>query len=593
MENLMLSSSVAKFEDWKAVEALRVDVCYTDIGEVLSRLTAGRSPQQALPGHQVPSFLHYCLAIRVPYESFKAQDDGRIWSKYWFDWSVPSGRPHALERCNSTASSPQVGPYPALKWFKSARVVAVRHGHCVAHCRTVEEAARLIQLLASDSPDASVLDGFEQGLRGAGVKLGLGRKATSEEVRRALAKAQPELARRWVAMRGGRRWAAHPDRDLLQEVMEALDAHPGTIGSEQDEAGHGKLEEKANTTALLAEKVLELQAADQRYHKLLADTSEEQRALELKVQMTEDEAAQLSHRSHEQSQKISQLEQALAELQERRGAAAGTLTPVRRAEGRAPFAEVPAFPHLASGSGVPTEELEVGVGEGQQNTAYHGQSNGDAKGAYGDQKSTEQNQGRHLNIVKTEERNGTAMEGVGSEFDDQGGTLGANAEEVSTKGGKDGSAGKNMQGAVGNQQSTVGNKGSHLCTYATKQSTSDVQEYQARWGAAQTTPSRRTQRLALAAIENRAWRVSSAPGPGRSAPDCHFHDGFVCLAEISVDEDGGAHGLGPEGEEYEFDDSYVVGGEMVWLLQCTKGSPPCHMYSELCLAASEEEPGRR
>eukprot|EP00959_Pyramimonas_sp_CCMP1952_P144558 3025708-Pyramimonas_sp.AAC.1 len=133
--------------------------------------------------------------------------------------------------------------------------------------------------------------------------------------------------------------------------MEALDAHPGTIGSEQDEAGQGKLEEKANTTALLAEKVLELQAADQRYQKLLADTSEEQRALELKVQMTEDEAAQLSHRSHEQSQKISQLEQALAELQERRGAAAGTLTPARRAEGRAPFAEVPAFPHLASGSG--------------------------------------------------------------------------------------------------------------------------------------------------------------------------------------------------------------------------------------------------
>ncbi|CAK0877625.1 unnamed protein product [Prorocentrum cordatum] len=426
----------------------------------------------------------------------------------------------------------------------SARGVAVRHGHSVAHCRTVEEAARLIQLLASDSPDASVLDGFEQGLRGAGEKLGLGRKATSEEVRRALAK------------------------------------------------------------------VLELQAADQRYQKLLADTSEEQRTLELKVQMTEDEAAQLSHRSHEQSQKISQLEQALAELQERRGAAAGTLSPARRAEGRAPFAEVPAFPRLASGSGVQTEELEVGVGEG----------------AYGDQKSTKQNQGRHLNIVKTEERNGTAMEGVGSEFDDQGGTLGANAEEVSTKGGKDGSAGKHMQGAVGDQQSTVGNQGSHLRTYATKQSTSDVQEYQARWWAAQTTPSRRTQRrakkqqnpdlmqeqqqvadagtsrftrvavlilvlarglVALAVIENRGWHVFSAPG--RSAPDCHFHDGLVCLAEISVDEDGSAHGLGPEGEEYEFDDSYVVGDEMVWLLQCTKGSPPCYTYSELCLAASEEE----
>ena len=119
----------------------------------------------------------------------------------------------------------------------SARGVAVRHGHCVAHCRTVEEAARLIQLLASESPDASVLDGFEQGLKGAGEKLGSGRKATSEEVRRALAKAQPELARRWVAMRGGRRWAAHPDRCLLEEVMAALDAHSGSVGAGSDPDG--------------------------------------------------------------------------------------------------------------------------------------------------------------------------------------------------------------------------------------------------------------------------------------------------------------------------------------------------------------------
>ncbi|CAK0824402.1 unnamed protein product, partial [Prorocentrum cordatum] len=322
-----------------------------------------------------------------------------------------------------------------------ARGTAVRHGHCVAQCRTAEEAARLIQLLASDGPNASVLDGFEQGLGGAGLKLGVGRKATSEEVRRALAKAQPELARRWVAMRGGRRWAAHPDRDLLEEVMEALDAHSGTIGSEQDEASQRKVKEKSTTTALLAEKVLELQAADQRFQQLLADASEEQRALELKVQETEDEAVQLTHRSHEQSQKISELEQAMAELQERRG---------------------PAVPLLTSGCDVETEELEVGFGEGQQNTAEQEQCNGNAQEANGDQKSTKQNHGRHLNLVKAEERNSTELAAVGSELDDQGGMQRTSAEEVITQGSKGSSADKPVQGAVGNQLSTEGNQGSHL-----------------------------------------------------------------------------------------------------------------------------------
>ena len=60
--------------------------------------------------------------------------------------------------------------------------------------------------------------------------------ATSEEVRRALAKAHPGLARRWVAMRGGRRWAAHPDTRLLDEVLAALDPSLGAVvaGSEPD-----------------------------------------------------------------------------------------------------------------------------------------------------------------------------------------------------------------------------------------------------------------------------------------------------------------------------------------------------------------------
>ncbi|CAK0908264.1 unnamed protein product [Prorocentrum cordatum] len=119
-ENLMLSSAVASFEDWQAVEALRVDACYTDVEEILSFLIPGRSPQQALPGHQAPNFLHYCLPIYVPYPSFKDQDGGRLWSKYWFDWGVERGRPHALERCNDTANAPMVGPYPALKWFKTS-----------------------------------------------------------------------------------------------------------------------------------------------------------------------------------------------------------------------------------------------------------------------------------------------------------------------------------------------------------------------------------------------------------------------------------------------------------------------------------------
>ncbi|CAK0828228.1 unnamed protein product [Prorocentrum cordatum] len=62
----------------------------------------------------------------------------------------------------------------------------------------------------------------EQVLHGAGRSIALGRKAISEEVRRALAQEQPALAKRWSALRAGRRWAAHPDSCLLSEVAAVL-----------------------------------------------------------------------------------------------------------------------------------------------------------------------------------------------------------------------------------------------------------------------------------------------------------------------------------------------------------------------------------
>mmetsp|Transcript_90058 Transcript_90058/g.234457 ORF Transcript_90058/g.234457 Transcript_90058/m.234457 type:complete len:247 (+) Transcript_90058:540-1280(+) len=115
MNNLMLSDTTSPdvCEDWSGVDASRVDMCYTDIEDVL------RSVQRT-GHHRLPHFLHYCQGARVPYEGFGPQDDGRMFSKYWFDVGLPSGQPHVLERCQSTERSPVVGERPGLRWLKSA-----------------------------------------------------------------------------------------------------------------------------------------------------------------------------------------------------------------------------------------------------------------------------------------------------------------------------------------------------------------------------------------------------------------------------------------------------------------------------------------
>jgi hypothetical protein len=111
MPNLMLSDHrVPDFaEDWSGVDASRVDLCGTDLEEILPKVR-----------NRIPSFMHYCQTIRVPYESFTSQDNGALFSKYWWDWHLPSGQPHVLERCQQTERSPQVGIFPSMRWIKSA-----------------------------------------------------------------------------------------------------------------------------------------------------------------------------------------------------------------------------------------------------------------------------------------------------------------------------------------------------------------------------------------------------------------------------------------------------------------------------------------
>ncbi|CAK0902611.1 unnamed protein product, partial [Prorocentrum cordatum] len=141
--------------------------------------------------------------------------------------------------------------------------------------------------------------------------LGAGRKATSEEVRKALLSSGldsgRELAKRWVT--------AHPDPHLAYEILEALDAvagaetvvDGGSGGESSDdvpslpqerlaqtavkaEASQEKLDEKANVSALLAGKCLELQEAHQRYQQLLVDTDAARHSLQLQVQESEAKA---------------------------------------------------------------------------------------------------------------------------------------------------------------------------------------------------------------------------------------------------------------------------------------------------------------
>jgi len=99
-------------EYWAGVDGLagsNVDVCQDGLEEILPKVR-----------HQIPSFIHYCQTVRAPWDSFKIQDNGALFSKYWFDWGLESGEPHMLERCEQTERSPLVGPFPALRWIKSA-----------------------------------------------------------------------------------------------------------------------------------------------------------------------------------------------------------------------------------------------------------------------------------------------------------------------------------------------------------------------------------------------------------------------------------------------------------------------------------------
>ena len=86
-------------------------------------------------------------------------------------------------------------------------------------------------------------------LRQAGQILGLGRKATSEEVRSAIKLKDPDLAKRYEAWRGGRRYAAHPDPTLGVEVMELLTKQGGIISQKDgDSDGCGDFDSDVNRT---------------------------------------------------------------------------------------------------------------------------------------------------------------------------------------------------------------------------------------------------------------------------------------------------------------------------------------------------------
>ncbi|CAK0814544.1 unnamed protein product [Prorocentrum cordatum] len=108
--------------------------------------------------------------------------------------------------------------------------LSVRHGAAVVHVRTVDEAAELVVKigLQGRKGETNALEPFESTMRRAGRLLGLGRKASSEEVRRALARqgdsAHLDLAKRWTTARAGRRAAAHPDPDVYDDVIEVLQA---------------------------------------------------------------------------------------------------------------------------------------------------------------------------------------------------------------------------------------------------------------------------------------------------------------------------------------------------------------------------------
>ncbi|CAK0813035.1 unnamed protein product [Prorocentrum cordatum] len=131
----------------------------------------------------------------------------------------------------------------------AGRKIVVRHGSTVTHLGSVEEAAQFVRLLEAEGrvpgSELDTLNNFEAVLRGAGSHLALGRKATTEEVRRTLVSVgELDLAKRWVTFRAGRRLTAHPDPELADEVLLALEKGGVTSYEAQLEDNLKEIEEE-------------------------------------------------------------------------------------------------------------------------------------------------------------------------------------------------------------------------------------------------------------------------------------------------------------------------------------------------------------
>ncbi|CAK0817383.1 unnamed protein product [Prorocentrum cordatum] len=101
--------------------------------------------------------------------------------------------------------------------------IPVRHGSCVAHVRSVQEAAELMAKLGGQG-EMQQLKEFQSVLDEAQGCLGLDRKVQTEDVRRGLVqRGQNDLAKDFVLWRQGWRAVAHPPAaSLPQKVLQAL-----------------------------------------------------------------------------------------------------------------------------------------------------------------------------------------------------------------------------------------------------------------------------------------------------------------------------------------------------------------------------------
>ena len=132
---------------------------------------------------------------------------------------MPSSKARNFDALHASTSSRLVGSFVSA--LRSWRPLVFRSGgfHDAGLAKDELERSRAA---AHDVGDP-LLASWEHVLSRVGAQQGYGRKASSEEDRRALiAHGQPGLAKRWVDMRGGRRAAAHPDPELAQLVLDAL-----------------------------------------------------------------------------------------------------------------------------------------------------------------------------------------------------------------------------------------------------------------------------------------------------------------------------------------------------------------------------------